>query len=67
MSSYIEHRKPWGVGFVVTHCWRADLHQRLAWLYGDALERMRQGAPNVTVWHFLGKPKPPAWEPPEAA
>lgn len=32
----------------------ADCNQRLAWLYGDVLERLKVNAPDVKAWRNLG-------------
>jgi len=56
MSTYRDGPFVWRRGgWVPTFTWEYATRQRLAWLYGDADERIAKNEPDVAAWRNLGK------------
>lgn len=59
--SYRDHHTlaydPWSGKNIwqVSHSWALDARQRLAWLYGDADERIAANGADVAAWRALGR------------
>jgi hypothetical protein len=57
----MEHQFGWRFEVCLMHSWRADLKQRLTWLYEKPFHRMtsREAQEDLRRWNHLGLDRPP--------